>query len=342
MSQGIPINLETNNEKVPPGLDVDSGDVGLDKKEDSEDTVLSNLRTDNFFHWMAFEVWRELSQRNITIPRPEQTDFSKNPAFYFRDIFLQEVRDKLGNGRLVFMMDEFEAIDNRIREGEIDKHVLTFMRNLMQHSDRMDFIFSGSHRLEEMSSDYWSILFNIGLHHKISFLKRDEAIELICDPVKNFMEYDTLAVEKILEMTAGHPYFIQLICYYLVNHQIRAKQNYVTIEDVNDVLEDVVVAGTSHFQYFWERIEQVEQIVLLTLAKILSLQSVSAPLDIMKYLQQYHYEISEQKLREILEKFLKEEVLEQKTSSHYRFKVDLVRFWCEKNKEVYEVLEGKR
>lgn len=340
--QGIPINLEKNNEDVLQGLDTDNEDVGLDTKRDIDDIVLSNMGTDNFFHWMAFEIWRELSRRNITIPRPKQIEFSKNPAFFFRNVFLQEVRDSLGNGRLVFMMDEFEAIDSRIREGEIDKNILAFMRNLMQHSDRMDFIFSGSHRLEEMSSDYWSILFNIGLHHRISFLKRDEAIELICDPVKNVMEYDTLAVEKILEMTAGHPYFIQLICYYLVNHQIRARQNYVTIEDVNDVLEDVVVAGTYHFQYFWERIDQMEQIVLLTLAKILSLQSVSTSLDIVKYLQQYHYEISEQKLREVLEKLLKEEVLEQKTSNHYRFKVDLVRLWCEKNKEVYEVLEGNK
>ena len=340
--QGIPIDLETggeNNEDIPLGLRVDSRDQHRGLDQEDEDIVFSDFKTDSFFHWMAFEIWRELSRRKIAFPKPTQDEFSKNPAFYFRDIFLQEVKERLGDNRLVFMMDEFEAIDYRIRDGKIDRNILTFMRNLMQHFDRMDFIFSGTHRLSEMSSDYWSILFNIGLHHRISFLKENEAKELICDPVRGCMEYDPLAVDKILEMTAGHPYFVQLICYYLVNHKMRAKQNYATIEDVNDVLEDVVIAGTSHFQYFWNRMENTERIVLLALTEILSLQSVSTSTDISNCMHRHHREIEEQRLREIIEKFLNEEILEQKSPGHYKFKIELIRLWCEKNKDLYEIME---
>jgi HEAT repeat protein len=295
--------------------------------------------TESFLYWMSYEIWKELSQRKIVIQKPDQNKYSKNPAFYFRDVFLQEVREKIENRKLVFMMDEFESLDSKIREKKIDKDTLPFMRNLMQHYDKIDFIFSGTHRLEEMSSDYWSILFNIGVHQKISFLRKQEAIELICDPIKEFLEYDSLAVEKILEMTAGHPYFIQLVCHYLVKYQTKEKQSYVTIEDVNDVLGEVVIAGTYHFQYVWEGLARLERIVLLTLTKILSSQSVSTVADIIKYLQQHHFEITEQRTREILKELLKKEIIDQKMSDCYTFKVELIKLWCEKNKKLYEIME---
>jgi hypothetical protein len=325
--QGVPPNLGTENESIPPDLRNETESVPLD------------LESRNFFYWMTFEIWKEISRRGIEVLMPDQERFSRNPAFYFRDIFLREVREKLGDCILVFMMDEFESIDYKIREGKIDEDILPFMRNLMQHYDKMDFIFSGTHRLEEMSSDYWSILFNIGLYHKISFLERHEAIQLICDPVKESMRYDPLAVEKILEMTAGHPYFVQLICYYLVNHQIKRKQNYVTIEDVNDVLEEVVIAGTPHFQYIWDGMTRVQRILLVSLTKILSSQGVLTVADIFKYLKDLHFEINEQRIREILKEFLKREVIEQKSEDCYQFKIELIRIWCDKNKMLYEVME---
>ncbi|MGC1123293.1 MAG: hypothetical protein WBA22_19585 [Candidatus Methanofastidiosia archaeon] len=325
--QGVPPNLGTEVEGIPQ-------DLGNEIESKPPD-----LESRNFFYWMAFEIWREISRRGIEVLMPDQDRFSKNPAFYFRDIFLRDVREKLGDCILVFMMDEFESIDYKIREGKIDKDILPFMRNLMQHYGNMDFIFSGTHRLEELSSDYWSILFNIGLYHKISFLERHEAIQLICDPVKESMKYDPLAVEKILEMTAGHPYFVQLICYFLVNHQIKRKQNYVTIEDVNDVLEEVVVAGTPHFQYIWKGMTRVQRILLVSLTKILSSQSVSTVTDILKYLNDLHFEINEQRIKEILKEFLKREVIEQKSEDCYQFKIELIRVWCDKNKMLYEIME---
>jgi HEAT repeat protein len=296
--------------------------------------------TDYFFYWMSREIWKELSKRNIEVIKPDESKFIQKPAFHFRDVFLQEVMQNLGTSKIILMMDEFEAIDDKIRERKIDRDVLTFMRNMMQHSDRMDFIFSGTHQLEEMSSDYWSVLFNIGLYYKISFLEQNEAAQLICDPVKEYMEYDPLAVDKILEITAGHPYFVQLICYYLVEHQMKKRRNYATIEDVNDVLESVVVAGTPHFEYIWDGMDRLERIVLLTLANVLSSQNVSTASDIVKYLQQYFFEISEQRVRELFDKFLKNDIVEQKTADHYSFKVELIRHWCEKNKELHKLMEG--
>lgn len=43
------------------------------------------------------------------------------------------------------------------------------MRHLMQHSEGLSFVFVGTRHLEEMSADYWSVLFNIALYQKLAF-----------------------------------------------------------------------------------------------------------------------------------------------------------------------------
>ena len=294
--------------------------------------------TETFFYWIALEIWKALLKRRINLPKPDDTKFHQRPVFYFREMFLREVRENLGHRKLVLMLDEYEIIDDKIRRGKIDKDVLPFLRNLMQHFDNIDFIFSGTHRLEEMDSDYWSILFNVSLYCKISFLELTKARELICDPVHPHIRYDTLAVEKILEITAGHPYLIQLICYHLIDSQTKEKRNRITIEDVNEILDTVVVAGNAHFESIWSGMTQVEQIVFLGFMNIMSSQSISAVSDVATYLQNRHFEITEKDVEEILEEFSKKEIIERKVSGHYQFKVELIRIWCEKSKGLYKPL----
>jgi hypothetical protein len=75
--------------------------------------------------------------------------------------FLDSLEDRLGQRRLVLMFDEFELIETKIDAGKLDADLLGYFRSLMQHRQGLLFIFTGTHRLEEMSHDYWSILFNI-------------------------------------------------------------------------------------------------------------------------------------------------------------------------------------
>jgi len=300
---------------------------------------LADPGTDSLLFWMANEIRKEFKKRKIEIAEPNLNQFQKKPTLFFQEFFFSEIQEKINKQKIILMMDEFELIDDKINEGAIDKNILNYFRNLMQHSSNIEFIFSGTHRLEEMSSNYWSILFNIGLYYHISFLKKDEAEKLICDPVRSSLQFDSMAVDKILEMTAGHPYFIQLVCYYLVEYQKKKKRNYATIEDVNDVLDEVVIGGTPHFQYIWDRLTRIERIILLTLARILKSQNSSSIDDIMKYLQDYHFEVSKSTIVEILQKHLTNGTLKEKMLNNFQFKVKLIQFWLEKTKKLHEIME---
>lgn len=122
------------------------------------------------------------------------------------------------------------------------------MRHLMQHSEGLSFIFVGTRRLEEMSADYWSVLFNIALYERITYLSEDAAIRLITEPVAPDLVYDDLAIDKILRVTAGHPYFVQLVCYTLVQRANSERTGYVTISDVNAGLDEMLSLGEVHLR----------------------------------------------------------------------------------------------
>lgn len=73
----------------------------------------------------------------------------------------------------------------------------------MQHEEKLILLFCGTHKLEEMSADYWSIFFNTAIYYRLSHLHYRDALRLIKEPVKGQLAYDDLAVEQIMKMTGG-------------------------------------------------------------------------------------------------------------------------------------------
>jgi hypothetical protein len=99
---------------------------------------------------------------------------------------------------------------------------------------------------------------------------KDDAIRLIREPVHEKLAIDDLAVEKILSLTHGHPYFTQLICWALVNHCNKRERNYATLNDLNEVLKEIVNTGEAYFAYVWTQVSAEEKIIMAALAERVS------------------------------------------------------------------------
>jgi AAA+ ATPase superfamily predicted ATPase len=282
--------------------------------------------TDAFLYSIATQIYRGMRDGS-DIPRPRISDFREQPGTYFRDEFLEQVQQNSNGKSLILMFDEFELLEERVNGGKLDGSIFGYLRNLMQHGEGINFIFSGTHKLEEMSSGYWSILFNIALYRKITFLEREDAEDLIVLPVKDYFDYDPLAIEKIIRTTAGHPHFTQLLCHALVNHRNSKKINYITVQDVTDVMDEVAETGQIHIQYIWRESSSDAKVFLATLLS-----------RIRDLLEEYKIDID---LPSVIESLSNRDVIEVE-SGHYRFMIDLVRYWVDKNKSMQEVMEEVR
>lgn len=165
---------------------------------------------------------------------------------------MRRLRADLGEKNLLLLFDEFEELQRRVEDGRLQPEIFQFLRNLMQHEDRVDFVFSGTHKLEELGAEYWSILFNIASYKPITFLSAADMRRLIEDPVAAYnLEYDPLAAERIIKVTAGHPYFAQLVLHEMVVYHNETQRNYLTVMDVDRGLERIVGRGEAHFKFIW-------------------------------------------------------------------------------------------
>ena len=194
-----------------------------------------------------------------------------------------------------------------------------------------------------MSEGYWSVFFNITLQRRISYLSENETRQLITEPVAGELTFDDSAVDKMVRVTRGHPYHVQLLCWVLVNHCNEHQRNYATIHDVNQALEDILEAGEAHFAFVWQEASPRERVLLAVLARMLGPGQEFAGLsEIEEALKATRIDWTRAALTQDLNELCKRDVLEKQGGENlrYGFQLELVRMWIERYKSLEEAVAG--
>lgn len=297
------------------------------------------------FNELAWLIADTLLSRNIDVNVPESEEWQTDPALIFQRQFLPAIRTLLPpDNTLLLVFDEFESFESLVEDALLPASFFPFLRHLMQHSKGLSFIFVGTHRLEEMSADYWSVLFNIALYEKIGYLSQESATRLITEPVASSLIYDDLALDKILRVTAGHPYFLQLVCYTLVKRANTQRTGYVTISDVNAALDEMLLLGEVHFAYLWQRSTPAERAILTAVAHLIDPDLPFHPEEIIAALIPYDIRLSPTEvtgaLNALVERAIMREVAEG-GKTLYELQIGLVGLWVAKNKSLSKLLYSR-
>ena len=128
-------------------------------------------------------------EHQIDLPPLKRAEFMQDGRAAFENEFLPQVWNAIGDRHILLMLDEAIRLQEQIDAGKLDKSVFEYLRHLMQHSDRLNFLFALGSGLEEMEKEY-AFLFSVGLYRKISFLTRDAATALITQPVKDYYKLE--------------------------------------------------------------------------------------------------------------------------------------------------------
>lgn len=308
---------------------------------DMQALVLLVETTADFLAEILYQLGQRLENSDIKIDIPEITADTPSPNRLFNR-FIDNLCRELGKRRLLLIFDEFELIEGKIAEGKLDANILDYFRSLIQHRDNLVFIFTGTHRLEEMSHDYWSILFNIALSRKISFLSEADTRKLIRNPLEGKLTVDDLAIEKIIRLTSGHPFFTQLLCWALVNHCNQARRNYASINDVNDALDAMLATGEAHFAFSWQQATENQQLFMAALAQ--GDDSWLQAEELIESLRQHGAEsFTRTQAIELLDALLRQEILEATTEGalRYRFRLGVLQRWIKNNKSISSLVSRK-
>jgi hypothetical protein len=298
-----------------------------------------------FFHDLAWVISDAFAERGLELQVDLPEIWQSDPGGKFQRHFLPSAQALLPQGTtMLLMFDEFEVFESLVGDGMLPPTLFTYLRHLMQHGKGMAFIFAGTSRLEEMGSDYWSVLFNIALYRQIGFLDGEAAQRLIREPVAPDLTYDDLAVDKILRMTAGHPYFLQLVCYSLVNRANQERTGYVTISNVNAALDEMLRLGEVHFAYLWLRSTQAERALLAAAGRLMDSDSPWRLEDLLNYLEEYNIRLEPGEATEAIGRLIDREIIRETAGSgpsRYELRIGLVGLWVAQNKSLMSLYRSR-
>ncbi|WP_346293524.1 ATP-binding protein, partial [Sphaerothrix gracilis] len=258
--------------------------------------------------------------RRLTLPALSRAALADDPFTRF-DEWLDEVEITLEDDTALLALDEFEVLDQVLVEGRFSETmVLGMLRNLIQHRPRFKVLLSGSHTLEEFQR-WSSYLINAQVLH-LSYLKESEARQLIEHPVKDFaLRYEPEASQRVLDLTRGHPFLVQLLCAEIVvlkNEQDPSDRRLATLADVEAAIPEALDSGSMFFSDI--ECNQVSPEALAVLRHIAA-QGEGSTTSQEDLVQQFS-DISETALPLLLRR----ELIEITPTGH-RFQVELIRRW---------------
>ena len=230
------------------------------------------------------------------------------------------------------MMDEVVRLDEKVRAGDLERDIFEYLRYLMQHYARLNFIFSLGSGLEEMAKEY-AFLFTVALYHRISFLKPEAARELITQPVRDHYQLATEAVERVLQITSGHPYYTQLVCHCIFDLWSGSPKEIMDAVDVSAVLPEAVELGSANLTYVWRDSTEGEKAVMAGMAA--AMRGGAGPVTVGQARDEWRavgVSLPEGEAARSLRSLASREVLAG--DQEYSFTVDLQRLWLERHRRL--------
>lgn len=286
-----------------------------------------------FLRDIATAICDGLEAYGLEIEAPSSSSFSEDPGWYFRHQFLKPVIRKLGEQRLLIAFDEFEVLAERISAGELPPRILPYFRSLMQHENQVSFLFAGTHRLDQLTGDYWGALFNLAVYLEIGHLHEEEVKELFLRPTREFFELDPLALDKAIRATGGHPHFSQLVARELVEQRNEEILDYVTIQDLNRVARRVIQKGQLHIAYLWDEASLDERLLLLAVDELLSVEGGANLAMARELIESRGKDLQTCDLALALRILLRKELLSE-SSGRIEMRIELLRQWMEQNRSM--------
>lgn len=152
--------------------------------------------------------------------------------------------------KIILALDEYEKLQFYFRQRpDAAAQLLDAMRSFSQHQDKIVFLFVGTAFFAELTAPTWSNHFTQAIRLKMDYLSKQETLDLIG---ATDLKYPEDVIEKIYELTVGHPTLVQRICYEMVHIANRGNLRWVTMEDLEKVLkEHIYVMENGVTEVFW-------------------------------------------------------------------------------------------
>ncbi|MCP4547309.1 MAG: AAA family ATPase [bacterium] len=284
--------------------------------------------------------------RKLDMPDPESKDFD-NLGRFFVNKFLPEVYRRLNDLRLVFLLDEFEVVDqaakNDLVEGAAAITLNPFLRRMMGTEPQLVFIFTVG-RADDLSMDV-KTTFRNALQHTLWVLDPASAEALIRQgEAEGPQRFKDEGVQHILDLTNGHPYLTQLLCQCIWERsyqRYRHVKEVVTIDAsvVETAVEGALELGENALDYIWRGLTPPEMIFAAAVGEIADLNQIASEARIIERITEHSPEYRNREVEQAGDRLIKRQILKEIEPGCYRFEIEMLRRWIQHQRSLRKVGE---
>jgi AAA+ ATPase superfamily predicted ATPase len=307
--------------------------------------ILAGVKTDfDFFKTIIKVACSTLNLPGITLERITAKAGDLSVEHYFES-FLHFVKKEYPKKIMLFLLDEYELIEAKIREGALSESVIQYLAGVLESNYRISFIFTGSTNLENRKEEFWRILLGKSIYRKISYLSPNDTRRLISDPLHEYIEYDEQLLSSIYRLTGGQPFYTQVICQNLVDLLIEEERNDPTPEDLKRVIKDIIANPLPQMIYSWNNLADWSSLILSSLGGLIKKPDDWISGDaVYRFLLQSKVRVpfKRERINILLEDAYQKEFLEKNEEEKYRFKIDLYRRWIKKEHSIWKTVKEVR
>ncbi|MCL0070615.1 tetratricopeptide repeat protein [Dehalococcoidia bacterium] len=206
-------------------------------------TILQKLR-------YAIEDRQDKGCSSLNLSFPSDSDFYTHPSplVLFKQIFDEykrqaSKREDWQRVQVVMLIDEFSYIYGQIVAGHIPELFMKNWKALLQEN-YFSAVLAGQDVMPKFKERFPNE-FGTTQDERVTYLKPEDAIKLIDEPIRlggrrGESRYRERAIERILELTSGSPFYIQIFCNRLVEYMNRKHARLVTEADVEQVKNELI------------------------------------------------------------------------------------------------------
>jgi hypothetical protein len=280
--------------------------------------------------WEMMQVIRRSIKRtaDVTTAMQDRQAWFAAPQSSARSFFTH-VQELVGDRHLVLMFDETMLIADKIDAGTLEETVFDCFAELSAQFTYLDFVFSIGSKLVLMK-DELTRLSRPAVYQEIGYLEPDAARALITRPVRGILSYTAKAIDEILALSSGQPYYTQLICHELFNLMQSQNRTTVTWADVELVRPQIVELAIAQMHYVWSETPSRSKRMLLALAQVERETGHGASIEqLYQALAEQGVVMSAQEIPKTLGELGKRYIITQ--TAPYSFRIGLFRHWILQN-----------
>lgn len=291
--------------------------------------------------WPLEKVLRELAENISVILNQSKPDLGVDPETAFRQQWLLQWLGALpADTSLVLLFDEFDVLVDHDSKNTSEAFFRYLRQLLNADTQRLKFVFVIGRNIDDLTNIAQS-LFKGTSSKRVSLLSQEDTIKLVhLSETNNTLYWSKEAIEKVWQLTNGHPFLTQRLCsrvWERLHDDKPVATPTATLEEVETAVPSTLDASRNTLEWLWGGLPPAERVVASALAEAGS-ESITEN-QLQELLKQSGVQVVIRELQNAPRLLQDWDLIEGTAKDGYHFRVELLRRWIAELKPLNRVRE---